>query len=470
MNYSNEQMKVCKDAIKAEFGKMTNKELYAWLRTNYPTVKFLSGLTKDQLYNEIYVWRFVRDDKIDHAKERDELTAMGSNDRDAPADAETDAEEDKTECSNCGCDMTEEDGHTMDNEQVWCDDCYENDTEECHGCAELFKTDTLNRHDLCSPCECKRASAPDAEEEEEEEEEELCNDCGRILMDKHYTEVYGNMVCDECIREEEERKKEEEESVASEQESITGSDIFGDDEDDTPVAENKEMSEEQVYGLAYATIAKLQAEVAELKLQLQDAKDDMKDMVASLKGIIGNQQYRDQTAEAQPIVRDTPVRHTPAKASAKPKAKAPAPVVEQPEGKRYTYKRPITYEGDYCKEGMVVEMSIKRLWVEGVAMRLAYYPSAEGNWLGLNAQWRGRRFLNLQRASTECCELNQIANSPNAWAAFRCINPEDDEYISIERLDKHPNWADCKVLMNDQYWDEEGNLRYKYDIPADEDA
>jgi uncharacterized small protein (DUF1192 family) len=402
MNYSNEQMKVCKDAIKAEFGKMTNKELYAWLRTNYPTVKFLSGLTKDQLYNEIYVWRFVRDDKIDHAKERDELTAMGSNDRDAPADAETDAEE-------------------------------------------------------------------------EEEEHELCNDCGRILMDKHYTEVYGNMVCDECIREEEERKKEEEESVASEVRADSISDeppcdkckqnsldceceadfFASDDEDDTPVAENKEMSEEQVYGLAYATIAKLQAEVATLKAQLQDAKDDMKDMVASLKGIIGNQQYRDQTAEAQPIVRDTPVRHTPAKASAKPKAKAPAPVVEQPEGKRYTYKRPITYEGDYCKEGMVVEMSIKRLCVEGVAMRLAYYPSAEGNWLGLNAQWRGRRFLNLQRASTECCELNQIANSPNAWAAFRCINPEDDEYISIERLDKHPNWADCKVLMDDQYWDEE---------------
>jgi uncharacterized small protein (DUF1192 family) len=402
MNYSNEQMKVCKDAIKAEFGKMTNKELYAWLRTNYPTVKFLSGLTKDQLYNEIYVWRFHRDDKIDHAKERDELTAMGSNDRDAPADAETDAEE-------------------------------------------------------------------------EEEEHELCNDCGRILMDKHYTEVYGNMVCDECIREEEERKKEEEESVASEVRADSISDeppcdkckqnsldceceadfFASDDEDDTPVAENKEMSEEQVYGLAYATIAKLQAEVATLKAQLQDAKDDMKDMVASLKGIIGNQQYRDQTAEAQPIVRDTPVRHTPAKASAKPKAKAPTPVVEQPEGKRYTYKRPITYEGDYCKEGMVVEMSIKRLCVEGVAMRLAYYPSAEGNWLGLNAQWRGRRFLNLQRASTECCELNQIANSPNAWAAFRCINPEDDEYISIERLDKHPNWADCKVLMDDQYWDEE---------------
>jgi uncharacterized small protein (DUF1192 family) len=373
MNYSNEQMKVCKDAIKAEFGKMTNKELYAWLRTNYPTEKFLSGLTKDQLYNEIYVWRFVRDDKIDHAKERDELTAMGSNDRDAPADAETDAEE------------------------------------------------------------------------EDEEDVEVCNDCGCDLTDKHYTEVYGNMVCDECVEEDDE--------------SITASDIFGDeqsdDEDDTPVAENKEMSEEQVYGLAYATIAKLQAEVATLKAQLQDAKDDMKDMVASLKGIIGNQQYRDQTAEAQPIVRDTPVRHTPAKASAKPKAKAPTPVVEQPEGKRYTYKRPITYEGDYCKEGMVVEMSIKRLCVEGVAMRLAYYPSAEGNWLGLNAQWRGRRFLNLQRASTECCELNQIANSPNAWSAFRCINPEDDEYISIERLDKHPNWADCKVLMDDQYWDEE---------------
>jgi hypothetical protein len=255
-------------------------------------------------------------------------------------------------------------------------------------------------------------------------------------------------------------------------ESVTGSDIFGDeqsdDEDDTPVATliaNKvaakvaaSMPEEQVYGLAYATIAKLQAEVAELKLQLQDAKDDIKDMVAGLKGIITNQQSR-ETFAALPAYEPKPRTTTTAKPAPKPKAKkAPAPVVEQPEGRRYTYKRPITYEGDYCKEGMVVEMSIKRLWVEGVAMRLAYYPSPEGNWLGLNAQWRGRRFLNLQRASTECCEKNQIANSPNAWAAFRCINPEDDEYISIERLDKHPNWADCKVLMDDQYWDEEGNL------------
>lgn len=355
MNYSNEKQKVCKDAIKAEFGKKTNKELYAWLRTNYPTQPFLSGLTKDQLYNEIYVCRCC-DDKISHAKELDELTAMGSNDRDAPADAETDAEEE-------------------DDESV--------------------------------ASEVRADSIPD---------ETTCDKCKRNSLD-----------C-ECE-----------------------ADFFAsDDEDDTPIAENNAMSDEQVYGLAYATIAALQAEVATLKAQLQDAKDDMKDMVASLKGIIGNQQYRDQTAEAQPIVRDTPVRHTPAKASAKPKAKAPAPVVEQPEGKRYTYKRPMTYEGDYCKEGMVVEMSIKRLWVEGIAMRLAYYPSPEGNWLGLNAQWRGRRFLNLQRASTECCELNQIANSPNAWAAFRCINPEDDEYISIERLDKHPNWADCKVLMDDE--------------------
>jgi uncharacterized small protein (DUF1192 family) len=410
MNYSNEKQKVCKDAIKAEFGKKTNKELYAWLRTNYPTQPFLTGLTKDQLYNEIYVCRCC-DDKISHAKERDELTAMGSNDRDAPADAETDAEE------------------------------------------------------------------------EDEEDVEVCNDCGCDLTDKHYSTcwVSGIMVCDECA-------EEDDESVASEvrADSIPDetpcdkckrnsldceceADFFAsDDEDDTPIAENKVMSDEQVYGLAYATIAALQAEVATLKAQLQDAKDDMKDMVASLKGIIGNQQYRDQTAEAQPIVRDTPVRHTPVKGSAKPKAKAPAPVVEQPEGKRYTYKRPMTYEGDYCKEGMVVEMSIKRLWVEGIAMRLAYYPSAEGNWLGLNAQWRGRRFLNLQRASTECCEKNQIANSPNAWAAFRCINPKDDEYISIERLDKHPNWADCKVLMDDQYWDEEGNLREADE--EDEDA
>jgi len=411
MNYSNEQMKVCKDAIKAEFGKMTNKELYAWLRTNYPTEKFLSGLTKDQLYNEIYVCRFVRDDKISHAKERDELTAMGSNDRDAPADAEpeVEAKEDK-ECK-CG--------------NMNLDDEHKGIPIKCNKCSGLWCYD-CGGDDQCDDCNDDVSSVASEVRADSIPDETPCDKCKRNTLD-----------C-ECE-----------------------ADFFASDDED----ENKVMSDEQVYGLAHATIAALQAEVATLKAQLQDAKDDMKDMVASLKGIIGNQQYRDQTAEAQPIVRDTPVRHTPAKASAKPKAKAPAPVVEQPEGKRYTYKRPMTYEGDYCKEGMVVEMSIKRLWVEGVAMRLAYYPSAEGNWLGLNAQWRGRRFLNLQRASTECCEKNQIANSPNAWAAFRCINPEDDEYISIERLDKHPNWADCKVLMDDQYWDEEGNLREE-----DEDA
>ena len=368
MNYSNEQMKVCKDAIKAEFGKMTNKELYAWLRTNYPTQKFLSGLTKDQLHNEIYVCRFIRDDKIGHAKERDERTAMGSNDKDAPADAETDAE----------------------------------DVEE------------------------------DVEEDAEEDDKSVADDVS----------IPADMF-----------------EEPEDDESVTGSDIFGseqsDDDDDTPVAT---LIANKVAENKDELIAKLQAEVAELKLQLQDAKDDIKDMVAGLKGIITNQQSR-ETFAALPAYEPKPRTTTAAaKPAPKPKAKAPAPVVEQPEGKRYTYKRPMTYEGDYCKEGMVVEMSIKRLWVEGTAMRLAYYPSPEGNWLGLNAQWRGRRFLNLQRASTECCEKNQIANSPNAWAAFRCINPENDEYISIERLDKHPNWADCKVLMDDQYWDEEGNL------------
>ena len=195
MNYSNEQMKACKDAIKAEFGKMTNKELYAWLRTNYPTQKFLTGQTKDQLHNEIYVCRFIRDDKIDHAKERDERTDMGSNDKDAPADAETDAE-----------DVEEDDKSVADDVSIP---------------ADMF---------------------------EEPEDDE----------------------------------------------SVTGSDIFGDeqsdDDDDTPVAT---LIANKVAENKDELIAKLQAQVAELKLQLQDAKDDIKDMVAGLKGIITNQQSRE---------------------------------------------------------------------------------------------------------------------------------------------------------------------------------
>jgi len=281
--------------------------------------------------------------------------------------------------------------------------------------------------------------------------------------------------------------EEDDESVASEEKSVTGSDIFGDDEsrddyddkgilchysaktggweevdsdaeDDTPVAT---LIANRVAENKDELIAKLQAQVAELQLQLQDAKDDIKDMVVGLKGIITNQQSR-ETFAALPAYEPAPrcsisncnactsiIKKTPTK----PALKAP---VEQPEGKRYTYKRPITYEHDYCKDQMVVEMSIKRLWVKGTAMRLAFDPygdsqagANQGHWVGLNGQWKGHRFLNLQRASTECCELNQIANSPNAWAAFRCINPENDEYISIERLDKHPNWRECRVLMRD---------------------
>lgn len=281
--------------------------------------------------------------------------------------------------------------------------------------------------------------------------------------------------------------EEDDKSVASEEKSVTGSDIFGDDEsrddyddkgilchysaktggweevdsdaeDDTPVAT---LIANRVAENKDELIAKLQAQVAELQLQLQDAKDDIKDMVVGLKGIITNQQSR-ETFAALPAYEPAPrcsisncnactsiIKKTPTK----PALKAP---VEQPEGKRYTYKRPITYEHDYCKDQMVVEMSIKRLWVKGTAMRLAFDPygdsqagANQGHWVGLNGQWKGHRFLNLQRASTECCELNQIANSPNAWAAFRCINPENDEYISIERLDKHPNWRECRVLMRD---------------------
>jgi hypothetical protein len=228
---------------------------------------------------------------------------------------------------------------------------------------------------------------------------------------------------------------------------------------------HKELLEYKFEKEGHRELYKLSPGEAIIKVKIiiekwESEPQDSKDMIASNKGIIGNQQYR-ETVDTLPAYEPKPRTTKP-----KPKAKAPAPVVEQPVGKRYTYTRPMTYEGDYCKVGMVVEMSIKRLWVKGVAMRLAYYPSEEGNWVGLNAQWRGRRFLNLQRASKECCVINQITNSPNAWSAFKCINPESLEHISIERLDKHPNWADCNVLMRG---DEEEDL-LNSDGEEEEDA
>ena len=385
MNTNNE-LNMIESHFKVEFSAMSNKDLYAWLRASFPAEKFLTGRTKAQLYHWVYI--AAKEQLV--AKQDKECDEMQANDSDAPADAEEDAESVADE--------------------VW--------------------------------------MSADMVEEPEDDDKSVASEEKSVTG----SNIFGD---------DESRDDYDDKGILCHYSAKTGGweEVDSDDEDDTPVATliaNKvaaSMPEEQVYGLAYDTIAKLQAQVAELQLQLQDAKDDIKDMVAGLKGIITNQQSR-ETFAALPAYEPAP-RSIIKKTPTKPALKAPATVVEQPVGKRYTYKRPITYEHDYCKDQMVVEMSIKRLWVKGTAMRLAYDPYAEakdeihGHWVGLNGQWRGRRFLNLQRASTECCELNQIANTPNAWTAFRCINPENDEYISIERLDKHPNWRECRVLMRD---------------------
>jgi len=405
MNTNNE-LNMIESHFKVEFSAMSNKDLYAWLRASFPAEKFLTGRTKAQLYHWVYI--AAKEQLV--AKQDKECDEMQANDSDAPADAEEDAESVASE---------------------------EEEETECNVCGKEFDNEGNSEQELCDNCEQDHRNRKYAKYDESEEDAESVAD--EVWMSADMVE-------------------EDDKSVASEEKSVTGSDIFGDDEDDTPVAT---LIANRVAENKDELIAKLQAQVAELQLQLQDAKDDIKDMVVGLKGIITNQQSR-ETFAALPAYEPAPrcsisncnactsiIKKTPTK----PALKAP---VEQPEGKRYTYKRPITYEHDYCKDQMVVEMSIKRLWVKGTAMRLAFDPygdsqagANQGHWVGLNGQWKGHRFLNLQRASTECCELNQIANSPNAWAAFRCINPENDEYISIERLDKHPNWRECRVLMRD---------------------
>ena len=39
------------------------------------------------------------------------------------------------------------DGNTMDDDEVWCDECYENETDECEECGELFRLGTFNTVD-----------------------------------------------------------------------------------------------------------------------------------------------------------------------------------------------------------------------------------------------------------------------------------------------------------------------------------
>ena len=46
-------------------------------------------------------------------------------------------------CGFCDNNLGNEVGHTMDNNEVWCDDCYEDKTEQCDDCTELFRQGTL---------------------------------------------------------------------------------------------------------------------------------------------------------------------------------------------------------------------------------------------------------------------------------------------------------------------------------------
>lgn len=51
-------------------------------------------------------------------------------------------------CGCCRCDLTDDTGgNTMDDDEIWCDECYENETDECEECGELFRLGTFNTVD-----------------------------------------------------------------------------------------------------------------------------------------------------------------------------------------------------------------------------------------------------------------------------------------------------------------------------------
>jgi hypothetical protein len=75
---------------------------------------------------------------------------------------------------------------------------------------------------LCRHCEekpitrgeslCRSCFLSDvASDDDDEEDAEVCNDCGCDLKDKHYNDVYGNMVCDDCAEEDDKEDDDEEE-------------------------------------------------------------------------------------------------------------------------------------------------------------------------------------------------------------------------------------------------------------------
>jgi hypothetical protein len=80
MNTNNE-LNMIESHFAVEFSKMSNKEIYAWLRASFPTEKFLTGRTKAQLYRDAYM---IAKEQLE-AKEDKECDEMQANDTPAPA-------------------------------------------------------------------------------------------------------------------------------------------------------------------------------------------------------------------------------------------------------------------------------------------------------------------------------------------------------------------------------------------------
>jgi len=128
-------------------------------------------------------------------------------------------------CGCCRCDLTDDTGgNTMDDDEIWCDECYENETDECEECGELFRLGTFNTVDeadgtqfcFCDGCRDKMINNNIivATDEETIYERKLlkCEQCDcedkEKLAEYWWVEISGKKwtLCEDCgIAEEQEK-------------------------------------------------------------------------------------------------------------------------------------------------------------------------------------------------------------------------------------------------------------------------
>ena len=114
-------------------------------------------------------------------------------------------------CGCCRCDLTDDTGgNTMDDDEIWCDECYENETDECEECGELFRLGTFNTVEMeddgtqfcfCDGCRDKMIADCRIKATDEETIYSItpCECCDVVGRDNKKCDNDNYIYCEECM-------------------------------------------------------------------------------------------------------------------------------------------------------------------------------------------------------------------------------------------------------------------------------